>query len=138
MQLDATLRGQVVEEDTRLNVRIDSLTASASVAGTTVAIDVRFQQMTADLKRLEEHINVRTAELGSVIQAEKGDARQAFTNVKTEVTRIASRIEALETRPPTASPASPTGFGAEFGANFSAKDSGGFPVGGGTSGAQKQ
>ena len=68
-QLDATLRGHVVEEVTRLNLRIDSLTASASVAGTTSAIDARLQQLSTDINRLEEHVNVRSAELGGVIQA---------------------------------------------------------------------
>ena len=113
----------MVDEGTRLNLRIDSLTASASVAGTTSAIDARLQQLSTDMNRLEEHVNVRTAELGSVIQAEKGEGRQAFTNVKTSVTRIASRAEALETRPPTTSPSPAPGFGAEFGVNF-AKGSG--------------
>ena len=81
-QLDTSLRGHVVEEVTRINGRIDALGAAAATAGTTAALEVRLQQITGDLKRLEEsidtgmrkmeeHVNGSLAALGEQIQAEK-------------------------------------------------------------------
>ena len=136
--LDTSLRGHVVEEVTRMNARIDALTQAAGTSGTVAGFPLRMEQVNADLMRLEELINVRTVEISSSIQAEKGDARATFNSIRLELQKVGGRVDGIEARGNNPSSSGPREFGAEFDANFTASGHGGFPMGGGQGGPQQQ
>ena len=86
-----------------------------------------------DMQRLDVKVEASKAELDKTIQTERGEARGAFNTVKAEIGGVIGRIQAIEAA--QAKVPSPPGFGAEFGADFSAKGLTGASAG---SGAQQQ